>query len=159
MLGADLGPPATRLLLQRDPQQAGGTGHHLRPVLAPPAGDAAAGGCDAAVVATLWHHHEEGGPAAGGELPGTTAASAAASAGPAVAMAKTTATAGQLHLRGDAPLRLGLHGLLQSRAVQQLTRQVCPVRVLPGWLFSHTGFESFSVFPVPHIATFDEVSC
>lgn len=58
VLGSDQQHAVAPVQLQRDPQPAGGAGHHVRAVHAGAAGDAAPGGRHAGVVAPLRNDHQ-----------------------------------------------------------------------------------------------------
>lgn len=62
--GPDQQHAAAPVQLQRDPQPAGGAGHHVRAMHTGAAGDAAPGGSHAGVVPPVRHDHPAGGGAA-----------------------------------------------------------------------------------------------
>lgn len=111
--GPDQQHAAAPVQLQRDPQPAGGAGHHVRAMHTGAAGDAAPGGRHAGVVAPVRHDHPAGGGAAVQLVFGRQHAAPAP---------------GRLCVRGAPRMRLGLPRLVPAVPVQLVPGQVHPVR-------------------------------
>ncbi len=145
---------AARFLLQRDPQPACGSRYHLCAVHPASAGDPPKGGCDARLFTPLWDDHEARSPTARRLVPAHRGAFGSVpqrwwcSAGSEFDGGRScnwivfdgfvngdvcfVTAAGELRLRGDSSLWMGLPRVLHPCAVQQLEGKVCPVYLLPG---------------------------